>query len=84
MFSIQSIDKSSVTLSWQAINTSHDYEVYWSNKNLATSTFIKIGQVKQPSFTLHKATHVPHYLKIVSGKQESEVFETPVYFHPNE
>lgn len=84
MFSIQSIDKSSVTLSWQAFNPSHDYEVYWSNKNLATSTFIKIGQVKQPSFTLHKATHVPHYLKIVSGKQESEVFETPVYFHPNE
>lgn len=82
MFKIEMINKTSVTISWDDFAPAADYEIYWSDKNLTTSQFLKIGQTAKPIFTLKKATHVPHYLKVVAAGKESEIFETPVYFHP--
>lgn len=80
MIQLREIKAQEVTIIWDNFGLEKNYEIFWSDKNLSTSTFVSVGKTSENEFTLKKATHVPHYLKVVSGKEETEVFTTPVHF----
>lgn len=83
MIRVKELNEASVTIQWTAFGTSGSYEILWSDKNLPTSQFLPVGQVVgTTSFTLAKATNVPHYLKVVAGTETSAVFETPIGWQP--
>lgn len=72
-----------VTIEWENYKGAETYCVYWADKNTRTMKYKKVAEVSECEYTLHKATHVPHYFKVaavVDGKEEelSEVLATPV------
>lgn len=84
MIQLKKITKDHITINWNEFGDGN-YRILWSNKNLPTSHFIELGQLSgQTEYTLHKATHVPHYLRIISGDESTPIFTTPVHYHPAE
>ena len=80
---IQELADAFVAVTWEAAKDVDIYRVYWADRNHPNMTFKKIGETKEPSFCLKKATHIPHYLYVeaVAGgtvTERSEVLKTPV------
>ena len=76
-----------VTIAWDAVEGADSYRVYWSDKEGAS--FLERGVVEECEYTLKKASHVHHFLKVeaLAGeavKDSSEVIKTPVQkvLHP--
>ncbi|NLZ81382.1 MAG: rhamnogalacturonan lyase [Clostridiales bacterium] len=72
-----------VTISWKDIKEASGYKVYWADHNTETMEFKCVAEVNGTEFTLHKATHVPHYFKVaavVGGieKECSNVLKTKI------
>lgn len=72
-----------VTIEWEKYEGAEAYCVYWADKNTKTMKYRKVAETKSCEYTLHKATHVPHYFKVaavVNGNEQgcSEVLATPV------
>ncbi len=77
-----------VTVAWKAQEKAEGYRVYWADADSPTMQYQYMAQVSENEYTLHKATHVPHYIKVSymkNGKESplSEVLKTPVHkvFH---
>jgi len=72
-----------VTIAWTKEEKSIKYRVLWADKNLPTTKFKIMAETVNTEYTLKKATHVPHYFKIISikadGSEEtSDILKTPV------
>lgn len=72
-----------ITFTWDTIEKAEGYRVYWADADRQTTQYRFMAQVSENEYTLHKATHVPHYLKVscvVQGNEAmwSEVLKTPV------
>ncbi len=77
-----------VTVAWKAQEKAEGYRVYWADADSPTMQYQYMAQVSENEYTLHKTTHVPHYIKVSymkNGKESplSEVLKTPVHkvFH---
>ncbi len=77
-----------VTVAWKAQEKAEGYRVYWADADSPTMQYQYMAKVSENEYTLHKATHVPHYIKVSymkNGKESplSEVLKTPVHkvFH---
>lgn len=79
MMRLKNITKENVTIEWP--KTDGNTKVFWSDKNLSSSQFIEVGETEDNFFTLEKSTHLPHYLKVKTSQEMSEIFETPVFHH---
>lgn len=74
-----------ITVEWQEAAAAEKtvYKVYWSDRYTPQMEYKCVAEVECPRYTLHKASHIPHYLKVEawSGGQktgESSVVKTPV------
>ncbi|MCM1182979.1 MAG: rhamnogalacturonan lyase [Roseburia sp.] len=86
---IREITDTSVTIEWEPIAGAERYRVYWADADTPDMAYKRMAEVTDCAYTLNKATHVPHYLKLSwmkSGAEHrlDEVLETPVkkVFHP--
>lgn len=72
-----------VTVSWEPVQGADNYRVLWSDVDTATVVYREMTVTAECSYTLKKATHVPHFLKVEALKQDkvlltSEILRTPV------
>ena len=72
-----------VVIQWEKREDADGYRVYWSDKDTPTMKYRLMEETKDCVYTLHKATHVPHYFKVAAvreGKEQwvSRVLATPV------
>ena len=72
-----------VEIAWEPAEGAEKYHVYWADKDISTMKYQLVGDTKECSFVLKKATHVPHYLKVAAVKNETEyemsnLVETPL------
>lgn len=86
---VKEITDSSVTIEWQPIEGATAYRVYWADADTPTMEYRFMTEVSDCTYTLHKATHVPHYFKLSYLKDAieyrlEEVLKTPIkkVFHP--
>ena len=80
---IAEITDHSVKIVWDKVEDAFVYKVFWADKNLSSTKFIKIRETTEQEYLLQKATHVPHYFKVVCEKTDgteevSEVLKSPV------
>lgn len=80
---INELDDRYVTIGWDAVDAAERYAVYWADKDIPTMKYKQMTITDACSYTLKKATHVPHYLKVAAlkGGEEfacSDVLKTPV------
>lgn len=76
-----------VTINWDKENVPEGsnvtYRVYWADKNTQTMQYRLMTETESTEYTLHRATHVPHYLKaaaVIDGAEQEAgaVLATPV------
>ena len=80
---VLALEDAYVTIGWDAVAGADSYKVYWADKDIATMVYKCMAEVKECEYTLKKASHVPHYLKVaavVGGKEQecSAVLKTDV------
>lgn len=82
------LTKNSVTIEWQRVDKAEHYNVYWQDACHIQARFKNIAQTSNTSFTLNKATNVPHYFyvaAVVNGLEQSPsaILQTPITQHPS-
>ncbi len=80
---IKLLEEDFVTIGWDAVENADSYRVYWADKDTPQMCYRLMAETAELEYTLHKASHVPHYLKVaaVEGGVEKEagpVLRTPV------
>ena len=81
---IEEINDAEIRLAWQAENCeSCTYRLYWSDRYSETMEYKCIYEGTDTGFTLKKATHIPHYLKVEAWRdgelrEKSPLLKTPV------
>lgn len=85
---ILELEDNYVKIGWKscttvASNDATSYKIYWADKDTLTMKYKLLQEVKETEYTLKKATHVPHYFKVVPvingiDGEASEVLKTPV------
>lgn len=73
-----------VTIGWEEITEASGYHVYWADKDTDTMEYRLLEETNKHEFTLKKATHVPHYFKVVpviKGMEQlnKQILKTPVH-----
>ncbi len=63
-----------VKIGWERVEGAESYRVYWSDVDTPTVEYRLMAETADCTYTLKKATHVPHYLKVAAcrGGVESE------------
>ncbi len=80
---ITSLEDFSVTVSWEPVPDADSYRVFWSDVDTEGAAYREMSVGAACSYTLRKATHVPHFLKVAALKGDktllvSEPFKTPI------
>ena len=80
---VKEVRNDCVEIAWEPAEEAEKYHVYWADKDISTMKYQLVGDTKECSFVLKKATHVPHYLKVAAVKNETEyemsnLVETPL------
>lgn len=80
---VKEVRNDCVEIAWEPAEGAEKYHVYWADKDISTMKYQLVGDTKECSFVLKKATHVPHYLKVAAVKNETEyemsnLVETPL------
>lgn len=75
---VLAIEDTSVTIGWDKFPEAETYRVYWADKDTQTMQYKMLGEVSEASFTLKKATHVPHYFKVAAVRNGEEIAIFPV------
>ncbi len=95
---IKEVNENSVTLGWDAVrpekamvmkdgntarNTEISYRVYWADRFSPQMEYKRLADTEQTMYTLHRSTHIPHYLYVeaVSDGEviaKSGIVKTPV------
>ena len=66
---VKEVRNDCVEIAWEPAEEAEKYHVYWADKDISTMKYQLVGDTKECSFVLKKATHVPHYLKAVFHEQ---------------
>lgn len=85
---ITKLENEYLEISWEAVPEADSYKVFWSDVDTDTVVYREMLETKECIYTLKKATHVPHYLKVSARKGDreilcSEVIKTPIKKHFN-
>lgn len=80
---ITKLEDAFVTVAWEAVQGADSYRVLWSDVDTATVVYREMTVTTECSYTLKKATHVPHFLKVeaLSGGKvllTGDTLKTPV------
>lgn len=80
---ITSLEDFSVTVSWEPVPDADSYRVFWSDVDTKSVTYREMTVGPACSYTLRKATHVPHFLKVAALQGDktllvSEPLKTPI------
>lgn len=80
---LQEITDSSATIAWEPEDGAECYRVYWADSDTPSMEYCRLAETADCSYTLHRATHVPHYMKVSCVKDGVEgecgrVLRTPV------
>lgn len=80
---IKEINDTSVTIEWEKVEGADGYRVYWADADTPRMNYKLMKEGTDCVYTLHKATHVPHYFRLSYLKAGEEhrmdgVFKTPV------
>lgn len=85
---IKNVSDDAVTLEWDSIADSVGesqvrYKIFWSDRYSLQMEYKCIADISKREYTLHKSTHIPHYIKVQiwAGQEklgESRVIKTPV------
>ena len=69
---------SSIGISWEPVQKADCYRVYWADSAGSTVRYRLMAETKACRYTLEKATHVPHYLRVaaVRNGEETECSDT--------
>lgn len=72
-----------VTVSWEPVQEADHYRVLWSDVDRMSVVYREMAVTAECGYTLRKATHVPHFLKVEALKEgktllTSELLKTPV------
>ena len=61
---LQEITDSSATIAWEPEDGAECYRVYWADSDTPSMEYRRVAETADCSYTLHRATHVPHYMKM--------------------
>ena len=80
---IKELEENYVTVIWDAAENADCYRIYWADKDTPQMCYRLMAETAETEYTLHKATHMPHYLKAAAVKggveqQAGPVLSTPV------
>lgn len=86
---VSKIDKKEVTVTWDGAEGAESYQVYWSDSCTPNMAYKKMASVKTCTYTLHKSTHIPHYLYVEACREDrvlekSGILRTPVFYRKQE
>ena len=72
------VTDSSIGISWEPVQKADCYRVYWADSAGSTVRYRLMAETKACRYTLEKATHVPHYLRVaaVRNGEETECSDT--------
>lgn len=72
------VTDNSVSIAWEAAAEADGYRVYWADSMGNTVKYRIMAETKDCSYTLERATHIPHYLRVaaVKGGEETECSST--------
>ncbi len=82
---IKNIDEKSVTVSWKAVKNADCYQIYWADMDTKTVVYKLMCEIKSGKdleYTLNKATHVPHFIKVKALFKDNVIEESPVLRTP--
>ena len=86
---VQEIADAYVKISWDAVAGASAYRIFWADRRTETMVYKQMAETTDLSYTLQRATHIPHYLYVeaVDGEktlEKSDLIRTPVkkIFHP--
>ena len=63
---IKLLEEDFVTIGWDAVENADSYRVYWADKDTPQMCYRLMAETAELEYTLHKASHVPHYLKVAA------------------
>ena len=74
----EQVTDSSIGISWEPVQKADCYRVYWADSAGSTVRYRLMAETKACRYTLEKATHVPHYLRVaaVRNGEETECSDT--------
>lgn len=81
---LEKVEDAQLSVQWQTdTEKGCIYRLYWSDRYSSTMEYKCVYEGTDMGFTLKKATHIPHYLKVEAWKDgekqgESELLKTPV------
>lgn len=80
---IKEITDEKVVITWDKKDGAENYRVYWADADTPTMKYRFMTETSENIYELKRATHVPHFMKVTSVKNEeesadSEVLQTPV------
>ena len=85
------VGDSSLEIGWDAVEGADLYAVYWSDRMLDAGRFRREGETRETAWVLHKASHIPHYLRVEALRDgevisQSGIIRTPVKkaFYPEQ
>lgn len=81
---IKEIKDTFVTISWEEVSDAACYHIYWADKDTDTMEYRLMEKTKELEYTLKKATHVPHYIKVIPvldgvEREMKQVLKTPIH-----
>lgn len=80
---ITKLEDSCVEIIWRPVPEADGYRVLWSDTGSAAAVYRELAVVADCRYTLHRSTHIPHYLKIQALQKGrvllvGEALKTPV------
>lgn len=80
---IKQLEDDFVTLNWEADGEADCYRIYWADRDTPDMRYLLMAETTENEYTLQKATHIPHYLRLAAvqdgrERESSPVLRTPV------
>ena len=79
---VKEITECDLTVTWDRVEGAVGYQVFWADKNLPATKFKMVAETFDTEYCLKKATHVPHYFRVVCKKEDQEEIESGVLKSP--
>lgn len=85
---IKELEDDFVTVAWEPVSRTSggdiSYRVLWADRYTPFMRYKRVGETKDTEYTLRRATHIPHYLRVEAYRDggekvgESALLRTPV------
>lgn len=91
MIEIKKITKSQAVIAWKGRPGVKAWRIYWSDRETKTENYKLLEEIPGETicqYTLHKSTHMPHYVRVCpvteQGEEKGEELITPVHYQKEE